>query len=183
VFIGKDRQFNRRYPYSADPWGRFRQRAGVRNGRADEARDPPCLDNDEIAGWRRRGHRDANARRGTRFCLGRWALPHHRDMAPCIPLWNEWRRHLGLAGRLQPCVTSSRVRCGPLAPGAAASSSAAFGFGDMTGSGVSSPAETASSSGSFVPASGTSSGYALLAISVASTTNFMGTRQADTIFM
>ncbi len=27
--------------YSADPWGRVWQRAGVRNGRADEARDPP----------------------------------------------------------------------------------------------------------------------------------------------
>src|SRR5713101_9771790 len=27
---------------------------------------------------------------------------HHRDMAPFIPLWNECRRHLGLAGRLQP---------------------------------------------------------------------------------
>ncbi len=90
--------------------GRVRQRAGVRNGRADDARDPPCLDNDEIAGWRRRGHRDAvarghrdaDARRGARFYPGRWALPHHRDMAPFIPLWNECRRHLGLAGRLQP---------------------------------------------------------------------------------
>ncbi len=70
--------------------------------RADEARDPPCLDNDEIAGWPRRGHRDANARRGAPFCPGRGALPHHRDMAPFIPLWNECRRHLGLAGRLQP---------------------------------------------------------------------------------
>jgi hypothetical protein len=39
----------------------------------------PCLDNDEIAGWRRRNHRDADARRGARFCPGRWALPHHRD--------------------------------------------------------------------------------------------------------
>ena len=55
--------------------GRVWQRAGVRNGRADDARDPPCLDNDEIAGWRRRGHRDANARRGARF-YRRWALPH-----------------------------------------------------------------------------------------------------------
>ncbi len=36
------------------------------------------------------------------FRPGRWALPHHRDMAPFIPLWNECRRHLGLAGRLQP---------------------------------------------------------------------------------
>src|SRR6266849_4406786 len=27
---------------------------------------------------------------------------HHRAMAPFIPLWNECRRHLGLAGRLQP---------------------------------------------------------------------------------
>ncbi len=62
----------------------------------------PDLENDEIAGWRRRGHRDADARRGARFYPGRWALPHHRDMAPFIPLWNECRRHLGLAGRLQP---------------------------------------------------------------------------------
>src|SRR5712691_12814793 len=76
--------------------GRVRQRAGVRNGRTDDARDPPCLDNDEIAGWRRRGHRDADARRGARFYPGRWALPHPRDMAPFIPLWNECRRHLGL---------------------------------------------------------------------------------------
>src|SRR6266851_1452431 len=106
----RHRATSRLYPYSADPWGRVRQRAGVRNGRADDARDPPCLDNDEIAGWRRRGHRDAvarghrdaDARRGARFYPGRWALPHHRDMAPFIPLWNECRRHLGLAGRLQP---------------------------------------------------------------------------------
>ena len=46
----------------------------------------PDLDHDEIAGWRRRGHREAGARRGARFCPGRWALPHHRDtrsyMAP-----------------------------------------------------------------------------------------------------
>ena len=27
----------------------------------------PDLDHDEIAGWRRRGHRDADARRGARF--------------------------------------------------------------------------------------------------------------------
>jgi hypothetical protein len=60
----------------------------------------PDLENDEIADWRRRGHRDADARRGARFYPGRWALPHHRDMAPFIPLWNECRRHLGLAGRL-----------------------------------------------------------------------------------
>src|SRR5713101_934589 len=53
----------------------------------------PDLDNDEIAGWRRRGHRDADARRGARFCPGRWALAHHRDMAPFIPLWHECRRH------------------------------------------------------------------------------------------
>src|SRR5947208_702376 len=62
----------------------------------------PDLDNDEIACWRRWGHRDADARRGARFCPGRWALPHHRDtrayMAPFIPVWNEWRRHFGLAG-------------------------------------------------------------------------------------
>jgi len=45
----------------------------------------PDLENDEIADWRRRGHRDADARRGARFCPGRWALPHHRDMAPFIP--------------------------------------------------------------------------------------------------
>src|SRR5712691_12178751 len=49
-----------------------------------------------IADWRRRGHRDADARRGARFYPGRWALPHPRDMAPFIPLWNECRRHLGL---------------------------------------------------------------------------------------
>ncbi len=52
----------------------------------------PDLDNDEIAGWRRRGHRDADARRGARFCPGRWALAHHRDthsyMAAFIPQWN-----------------------------------------------------------------------------------------------
>src|SRR6266852_285243 len=42
----------------------------------------PDLENDEIADWRRRGHRDADARRGARFYPGRWALPHHRDMAP-----------------------------------------------------------------------------------------------------
>ncbi len=58
----------------------------------------PDLENDEIADWRRRGHRDADARRGARFYPGRWALPHHRDMAPFIPLWNECRRHFGLAG-------------------------------------------------------------------------------------
>ncbi len=51
----------------------------------------PDLENDEIADWRRRGHRDADARRGARFYPGRWALPHHRDMAPFIPLWNECR--------------------------------------------------------------------------------------------
>ena len=58
----------------------------------------PDLENDEIADWRRRGHRDADARRGARFYPGRWALPHRRDMAPFIPLWNECRRHFGLAG-------------------------------------------------------------------------------------
>src|SRR6266581_2480441 len=58
----------------------------------------PDLENDEIAGWRRRGHRHADARRGARFCPGRWALPHHRDMAPFIPLWNECRRDFGLPG-------------------------------------------------------------------------------------
>src|SRR6266702_685389 len=58
----------------------------------------PDLENDEIADWRRRGHRDADARRGARCYPGRWALPHHRDMAPFIPLWNECRRHCGLAG-------------------------------------------------------------------------------------
>ena len=58
----------------------------------------PDLENDEIADWRRRGHRDADARRGARFYPGRRALPHHRDMAPFIPLWNECRRHFGLAG-------------------------------------------------------------------------------------
>src|SRR5712691_2653658 len=42
----------------------------------------PDLENDEIAGWRRRGHRDADARRSARFYPGRWALPHHHDMAP-----------------------------------------------------------------------------------------------------
>src|SRR6266704_1250683 len=51
-----------------------------------------------IADWRRRGHRDADARRGARFYPGRWALPHPRDMAAFIPLWNECRRHLELAG-------------------------------------------------------------------------------------
>src|SRR5204863_10061026 len=58
----------------------------------------PDLENDEIADWRRRGHRDADARRGARFHTGRWVLPHPRDMAPFIPLWNECRRHFGLAG-------------------------------------------------------------------------------------
>src|SRR5712691_6821789 len=58
----------------------------------------PDLENNEIAGWRRRGHRDADARRGARFYPGRWALPHHRDMAPFIPLWNECRRDFGLPG-------------------------------------------------------------------------------------
>src|SRR5260370_42469964 len=35
----------------------------------------PDLDNDEIAGWRRRGHRDADARRGARFkpVVGRYS--------------------------------------------------------------------------------------------------------------
>src|SRR5258708_2886548 len=70
----------------------------------------PDLDNDEIAGWRRRGHRDADARRGARFYPGRWALPHHRDMAPFIPLWNECRRQLGLAGASSLRVTASRGR-------------------------------------------------------------------------
>src|SRR6266571_3594163 len=51
----------------------------------------PDLENDKIADWRRRGHRDADARRGARFYPGRWALPHHRAMAPFIPLWNECR--------------------------------------------------------------------------------------------
>jgi len=32
------------------------------------------------------------------FRPGRWALPHHRDMAPFIPLWNECRRDFGLPG-------------------------------------------------------------------------------------
>src|SRR5712691_8030451 len=32
------------------------------------------------------------------FCAGRWALAHHRDMAPFIPLWNECRRRFGLEG-------------------------------------------------------------------------------------
>ncbi len=35
-------------------------------------------------------------------------------MAPFIPLWNECRRHLGLAGASSLRVRSSRVRCGPL---------------------------------------------------------------------
>ena len=42
----------------------------------------PDLENDEIADWRRRGHRDADARRGARFHPGRWALPHHAILAP-----------------------------------------------------------------------------------------------------
>src|SRR5260370_15523590 len=71
----------------------------------------PDLENDEIADWRRRGHRDADARRGARFYPGRWALPHHRDMAPFIPLWNECRRHFGLAGHNDPLrIGTSAVR-------------------------------------------------------------------------
>src|SRR5712691_8581528 len=40
----------------------------------------PDLDNDEIAGWRRRAHRDADARRGARILsrsLGASAPPRH----------------------------------------------------------------------------------------------------------
>src|SRR5712691_4802614 len=70
----------------------------------------PDLENDEIADWRRRGHRDADARRGARFYPGRWALPHHRDMAPFIPLWNECR-----VGPLNMAPTRARARAkGPL---------------------------------------------------------------------
>ena len=39
----------------------------------------PDLENDEIADWRRRGHRDADARRGARFIpvVGRYRTPRH----------------------------------------------------------------------------------------------------------
>src|SRR5712691_7925820 len=91
-------------------WNECRRHFGLAGPRAERSswswastlEIRPDLDHDEIAGWRRRGHRDADARRGARFYPGRWALPHHRDMAPFIPLWNECRRHLGLAGRLHP---------------------------------------------------------------------------------
>jgi len=59
----------------------------------------PDLENDEIADWRRRGYRDADARRGARFYPGRWALAHHRDtrsyMAAFIPQWNGIGRRIG----------------------------------------------------------------------------------------
>src|SRR5713226_7801304 len=35
---------------------------------------------------------------GRRILSRSLALPHPRDMAPFIPLWNECRRHFGLAG-------------------------------------------------------------------------------------
>ena len=69
----------------------------------------PDLDNDEIAGWRRRGHRDADARRGARILsrsLGATAPPRHGAFHST---WNECRRHLGLAGhtyRLRICTSA-----------------------------------------------------------------------------
>ena len=52
----------------------------------------PDLENEEIADWRRGGHRDADARRGTRMLsrsLGASAPPRHSSyMAAFIPQWN-----------------------------------------------------------------------------------------------
>src|SRR5207249_8889971 len=45
----------------------------------------PDLENDEIAGWRRRGHREADARRGARILprsLGATAPPRHGAFIP-----------------------------------------------------------------------------------------------------
>src|SRR6266700_5385173 len=59
----------------------------------------PDLDHDEIAGWRRRGHRDADARRGARMLsrsLGASATPRHSSyMAAFIPQWNGIGRRIG----------------------------------------------------------------------------------------
>ncbi len=69
----------------------------------------PDLGNDEIAGWRRRGHRDADARRGARFIpvVGRyrttatWRLSFHCGMNAADTL--AWQGASSLR------VTSSRV--------------------------------------------------------------------------
>src|SRR6266581_4013956 len=69
----------------------------------------PDLENDEIAGWRRRGHRDADARRGARFYPGRWAVPHHRDMAPFIPRGMNAADTSAYRGIRIGCVSAPRL--------------------------------------------------------------------------
>ena len=89
-------------------WNECRRHFGLAGPRAERSawswtstlEIRPDLDHDEIAGWRRRGHRDADARRGARICCpGRWALAHHRDtrsyMAAFIPQWNGIGRRIG----------------------------------------------------------------------------------------
>ena len=77
---------------SAAPWGASGKAPGSGTAELTKLETRPDLERNEIAGWRRRGHRDADARRGARFCPGRWALAHHRDtrsyMAAFIPQWN-----------------------------------------------------------------------------------------------
>src|SRR6266702_2931622 len=74
----------------------------------------PDLENDEIAGWRRRGHRDADARRGARFYPGRWALPHPATWRLSFHCGMKAADTSAWQGASSLRVTSSRVRCGPL---------------------------------------------------------------------
>jgi len=76
----------------------------------------PDLDNDEIAGWRRRGHRDADARRGTRMLsrsLGASAPPRHSLLHGGNHSTVEWNRaayrHLGVT-RFEHHRDPGRVR-------------------------------------------------------------------------
>src|SRR5712692_5844264 len=78
----------------------------------------PDLDNDEIAGWRRRGHRDADARRGARILsrsLGASAPPRHSLLHGGIHSTVEWKRaayrHLGVT-RFEHHRDPGRVRRG-----------------------------------------------------------------------
>src|SRR6266705_1494632 len=78
----------------------------------------PDLENDEIAGWRRRGHRDADARRGARMLsrsLGASAPPRHSLLHGGIHSTVEWNRavyrHLGVT-RFEHHRDPGRVRRG-----------------------------------------------------------------------
>src|SRR6266851_238807 len=91
----RHRATSRLYPYSADPWGASGNAPGSGTAELTKFEIPPHLDNDEIAGWRRRGHRDADARRGARIfsrSLGASAPPRHSLLHGGIHSTVEWKR-------------------------------------------------------------------------------------------